>query len=143
VHCQRCAHAQHEQNISIPLIFITAHGDIPMSVTAMKGGAVDFLTKPFREQDLLDAIQRAIDIDTRRRAEQRRIAVLKERYQSLTEGEEAVFRGVVTGLLNKQIAAELQISEVTVKARRAQVMKKMAADSLADLVRIAETLEHS
>lgn len=123
---------------SIPVIFITAHGDIPMSVQAMKDGAIDFLTKPFREQDLLDAIQRAIALDTEQRRARKQRESLRVRFDTLNEGEREVFRRVVAGLLNKQIAAELGISEVTVKVRRGQVMRKMAADSLADLVRMAE-----
>jgi FixJ family two-component response regulator len=122
----------------IPIIFITGHGDVPMSVEAMKGGAVEFLMKPFRDQELLDAIQLAIE---RARAETKRMSELTElraRYESLTPRERAVMRLVVTGLLNKQIAAELGMSEVTVKIHRAHAMKKMRAASLADLVRLAE-----
>ena len=106
--------------------------------TAMKDGAIDFLTKPFREQDLLDAIQRAIALDAEQRCARKQRESLRERFDTLNEGEREVFRRVVAGLLNKQIAAELGISEVTVKVRRGQVMRKMAADSLADLVRMAE-----
>lgn len=126
--------------IHIPTVFITAHGDIPMSVRAMKAGAVEFLTKPFREQDLLDAIQQGLIRDRARRQESGIKAELDRRYASLTEGERDVMDLVVSGLLNKQVAAKLNVSEVTVKVRRGQVMRKMAADSLADLVRFAERI---
>ncbi|KAB2723345.1 response regulator transcription factor [Brucella intermedia] len=126
--------------IHIPVIFITAHGDVPMSVRAMKAGAVEFLTKPFREQDLLDAIQQSLTRDQARRHESNVNAELRRRYASLTEGEREVMNLVVSGLLNKQIAAKLDISEVTVKVRRGQVMRKMRADSLANLVRFAERI---
>jgi len=129
-----------ERNIHIPIIFITGHGDIPMSVRAMKAGAVEFLTKPFRDQDLLDAIQQALDRDRLARSHQAETAQLHHRYQSLTPRESEVFGLVVKGLLNKQIALQLGTSEITIKLHRRQVMEKMDAASLADLVRMAERL---
>ena len=129
-----------EANIPIPIIFITAHGDIPMTVRAMKAGAVEFLPKPFRDQDMLDAIQVALERDAARRKQESEIATLRERYESLTPREREVLPLVVSGLLNKQIAANLGTSEATVKVHRSQLMRKMGADSLADLVRMAEKL---
>jgi FixJ family two-component response regulator len=127
--------------IRIPIIFITGHGDIPMTVRAMKAGAVEFLTKPFRDQNLLDAIQVALERDRTRRHDESEIAVLKERFDSLTPRETEIFRLVVTGRPNKQIAAELGTSEITIKVHRASVMRKMQAEYLADLVRMAGRLD--
>jgi FixJ family two-component response regulator len=127
--------------IQLPVIFITAHGDIPMSVRAMKAGALEFLTKPFREQDLLDAIHQGLDRDRTRRETASAHSALLKRYASLTDGERQVMDLVVTGLLNKQIAARLDVSEVTVKVRRGALMRKMNADSLAELVKISERLK--
>ena len=124
----------------IQIVFITAHGDIPMSVQAMKAGAVEFLTKPFRDQQLLDAVQQAIDRDRAARDQRAELAELRQRYESLTPREREVMTLVVTGLLNKQIAADLRTSEATVKAHRAQLMRKMDVESVAQLVRIAERL---
>jgi FixJ family two-component response regulator len=129
-----------QTNIHIPIIFITAHGDIPMTVRAMKAGAVEFLTKPFRDQDLLDAIQIALERDRARRQQEAEVAMLRERFESLTSREREVLPLVVSGLLNKQIAAEIGTSETTVKVHRGQLIRKMGADSLADLVRMAEKM---
>ena len=133
-------HELAEANIHIPIIFITAHGDIPMTVRAMKAGAVEFLTKPFREQDLLDAIQLALERDRVRRQGDAEIAVLRERFESLTPREREVLPWVVSGLLSKQIADAIGTSEASVKVHRSQLMRKMAADSVADLVRMAEKM---
>jgi FixJ family two-component response regulator len=123
-------------NNPIPIIFITGHGDIPMTVRAMKAGAVEFLPKPFRDQDLLEAIQEAIELDTKALQQRSEITELRRRYETLTAREREVMNFVVRGLLNKQIAAELGTSEVTVKVQRRQVMHKMLADSVADLVKM-------
>ena len=128
-------------NIRVPVVFITAHGDIPMSVKAMKAGALEFLTKPFREQDLLDAISLGLNRDRERRAAEAQVDELKQRHAGLTDGERDVMDLVVSGLLNKQVAARLGLSEVTVKVRRGALMRKMNADSLAALVKMSERLK--
>lgn len=127
-------------DIHIPVVFITGHGDIPMSVQAMKAGAVDFLPKPFHDQDMLDAVIRALDQDRKRRDDEKAVSNLRGLYELLTPREREVFALVISGLMNKHIAHRLQVSEITVKIHRGQVMRKMEARSLADLVRMAETL---
>jgi len=129
--------------VEIPIIFITAHGDIPMSVKAMKSGAVEFLTKPFRDQDLLDAIQQALDRDRARLQQQSELAGLQKHYETLTAREREVMQLVTSGLLNKKIAFELGTSEINIKKHRGHIMRKMQAESLADLVRMAERLKLS
>jgi FixJ family two-component response regulator len=129
-----------EANIPIPIIFITGHGDIPMSVRAMKAGAVEFLTKPFRDQDLLDAIQVGLERDQARRQREAEIAILQERFEGLTPREREVLPLVASGLPNKQVAAEIGTSEATAKVHRSQLMRKMAAASLPALVRMAEKM---
>jgi FixJ family two-component response regulator len=130
-----------DANIEIPIIFITGHGDIPMSVRAMKAGAVEFLTKPFRDQDLLDAVQQAIERDRLARLERAEVAELRQRHDSMTPREQEVMAFVVRGFLNKQIAGQLRLTEATVKMYRGRVMDKMKAESLADLIRIAEKIQ--
>jgi FixJ family two-component response regulator len=127
--------------IHIPIIFMTGHGDIPMTVRAMKAGAVDFLTKPFRDQDMLDAVTAAIERDRNSRNEANLLADLRARFEALTAREREVMALVTAGLMNKQVAAEIGIAEITVKIHRGQIMRKMAAKSLADLVKMAQTLE--
>ena len=128
-------------NIDLPIIFITAHADVAMSVQAMKGGAIEFLTKPVRDQDLLDAIQLGLERDRARREGARALAALRERFETLTPREREVMTEVLKGRLNKQIAGDIGVSEVTVKAHRGQVMRKMKASSLLDLARMAEKLK--
>jgi FixJ family two-component response regulator len=132
-----------ETGLQIPIIFITAHGDIPMSVRALKSGAVEFLTKPFRDQELLDAIQQALQRDGAAQAQQTEIHELEQRFQSLTVREREVMTLVVSGMLNKQIASELGASEATVKIHRGHVMEKMQAGSIVELVRMADKLKLS
>jgi FixJ family two-component response regulator len=129
-----------EVGLEIPIVFLTGHGDIPASVQAMKAGAVEFLTKPFDDEKLLQAIQEAVERDRRSRQQRKEKSDLRERYESLTAREQEVLQQVVAGLLNKQIAAALKITEFTVKIHRGRVMRKMHAGSLADLVRMAENL---
>jgi FixJ family two-component response regulator len=129
-----------EAGLEIPIVFLTGHGDIPASVKAMKAGAVEFLTKPVDEQDLLNAIQEAIERDERTRERHAETRDLRDRYQSLTAREQEVMQQVISGLLNKQVAASLNITEDTVKFHRGNIMRKMRAASLADLVRMAENL---
>jgi FixJ family two-component response regulator len=129
-----------KEGLALPVIFVTGHGDIPMSVRAMKAGAVEFLSKPFHDQDLLDAIHAAIECDRKRRRDAIRLAELRERFATLTERERQIMTLVVNGRPNKQIAAELSLSEMTVKVHRGQVMRKMRAGSLPELVRMADGL---
>ncbi|WP_278441302.1 response regulator transcription factor [Pseudomonas oryzihabitans] len=131
------------RGLALPIIFITGHGDIPMSVRAMKQGALEFLTKPFRDQDLLDAIDQALRKAQEAHAQRRQLQDLQSRLDTLNDGERAVLARVVTGLLNKQIAAQLGVSEITVKVRRAALMRKLQAGSLAELVKMVERLEAS
>jgi FixJ family two-component response regulator len=130
-----------EKGVEIPIIFVTAHGDIPMSVRALKSGAVEFLTKPFRDQDLLDAIQQALERDRIGHEQQSDIHSLQERYRGLTAREQEVMTLVVSGMLNKQIASEIGASEATVKIHRGNVMRKMQAGSIVDLVRMSDKLK--
>jgi len=128
-------------DIKIPVVFITGHGDVPMTVRAMKAGAVDFLIKPFRDQDLLDAVASAIQRDRARRDDERQVADVRTRFSSLTAREREIMALVAGGLLSKQIAAQIGVTEITVKVHRSHLMKKMGARSVADLVRMAEALE--
>jgi RNA polymerase sigma factor (sigma-70 family) len=132
-----------EANVQIPIIFITAHSDVPMTVRAMKAGAVEFLTKPFRDQDLLDAIHLALERDRARRQQEAELAVLRERFESLSPREREVVDMVVSGMLNKQIAAQIGTAENTIKVHRSRAMEKMHANSLADLVKMIQTLQAS
>ncbi len=128
-------------NINVPIIMMTGHGDIPMSVRAMKAGAVDFLTKPFRDQDMLDAVAQAIERDRKRRDNEKSLAELRGLFESLTTREREIMALVTAGLMNKQVAGQLGLSEITVKIHRGHIMRKMGVRSLADLVRAAEALE--
>ena len=133
----------HERKIVLPIVFLTGHGDIPMSVRAMKAGAIEFLTKPFREQDLLDAVQAALDRDRSTRADEELLTELRRRCDELTPRERTVMRLVVAGWRNKQISGEIQTSEATVKVHRTNLMRKMQASSLADLIGMAGRLSSS
>jgi FixJ family two-component response regulator len=128
-------------DIHVPIVMMTGYGDIPMSVRAMKGGAIDFLTKPFRDQDMLDAVAQAIERDRKRRDSDKALAELRERFEALTPREREIMPLVTAGLMNKQVAGELGLSEITVKIHRGHIMRKMGVRSLADLVRAAEALE--
>jgi RNA polymerase sigma factor (sigma-70 family) len=129
------------RNISIPIVFLTGHGDIPMSVRAMKAGAVEFLTKPFRDQDLLDAVRVALDRDRARREQETELADIRRRFDSLSSREQEVLSMVMNGMLNKQIAAELGTAESTVKVQRSRAMEKMQAESLAHLIKMMQKLQ--
>ena len=129
------------RNICIPIVFLTGHGDIPMSVRAIKAGAVEFLTKPFRDQDLLDAVRVALDRDRTRREQEKEVTDLRRRFDSLTSREQEVASMVVAGMLNKQIAAELGTAESTVKVQRSRAMEKMQAESLADLIKMIQKVQ--
>jgi RNA polymerase sigma factor (sigma-70 family) len=129
------------RNVCIPIVFLTGHGDIPMSVRAMKAGAVEFLTKPFRDQDLLDAVRVAIDRDRARREQETETAAIRQRFECLTSREQEVVSMVVSGMLNKQIAAELGTAESTVKVQRSRAMEKMQADSLAHLIKMMQRVQ--
>jgi len=129
-----------KSGVHVPIIFITGHGDIPMSVRAMKAGAIEFLTKPLREQDLLDAVQAGLDRDQARRESDKTVTEIRSKYDSLTAREQVVIGYVASGLMNKQIAGEIGISEITVKVHRGNLMRKMGAKSLAELVRMVDTL---
>ena len=133
------SHLNREQ-ILIPIIFMTGHGDIPMSVRAMKAGAIDFLAKPFRDQDMLDAVATALETDRKRREADQSVAAVRSAFETLTPREREIMQFVTSGLMNKQVAGKLGLSEITVKIHRANVMKKMACQSLADLVRMAGLL---
>jgi FixJ family two-component response regulator len=128
------------EDIRIPIIFITGHADVPMTVKALKAGAVDLLTKPFRDQDMLDAVKAALDLASRQRDEEKRLLDLRGRFKALTGREQQIMKHVTDGFMNKQIGHELGITEITVKIHRGNVMRKMAASSLPDLVRMAEAL---
>lgn len=133
--------AMAQWGVALPVIFVTGHGDVPMSVQAMKHGALDFLTKPFREQELLDAIQQAIALHRTQRAQAQEAQAVQQRWALLTPGEQAVVQGVVAGQLNKQIAGDLGVSEITVKVRRAQAMRKLQVRAVADLVRLWDRVQ--